>query len=115
MADTKISALTGKTTPVNADSVPIYDSEAGATRQLTLTNLKAFLKTYNDTLYGRPVSGEVMGGSGINRTIANTPLSGTLKVFDGTVRLYVTTDYTVSGTDITFFLAPDDPRADYSF
>jgi hypothetical protein len=45
-------ALTGKTTPVDADSMLISDSEAsGDAKELTLTNLKAFLKTYNDTLY----------------------------------------------------------------
>jgi hypothetical protein len=47
-----IAAATAKTTPVDADSTVICDSEnANATKELTFTNLKAFLKTYNDTLY----------------------------------------------------------------
>ena len=54
-----ISSLTDKTTPVNADSFPIVDSEAlNVLKKLTFTNLKAFLKTYFDTLYG---SGDVTG------------------------------------------------------
>ncbi len=47
-----IASLTDKTTPVNADSFPITDSEASnVLKKLSFTNLKAFLKTYFDTLY----------------------------------------------------------------
>jgi hypothetical protein len=46
------AAATSKATPVNADSFPIVDSEAAnVIKRLTFTNLKAFLKTYFDTLY----------------------------------------------------------------
>lgn len=46
------AAATSKATPVNADSFPIVDSEASnVIKRLTFTNLKAFLKTYFDTLY----------------------------------------------------------------
>jgi hypothetical protein len=56
-----IISLTGKTTPVNADSMVISDSEAsGDAKELTLTDLKAFLKTYNDTLYAG-VATDVIG------------------------------------------------------
>jgi hypothetical protein len=48
----KIAALASKTTPVDADSLVIVDSEASNVgKRLTFTNLKAFLKTYFDTLY----------------------------------------------------------------
>lgn len=41
-----------KTTPVDADSVALVDSEASnAPKRVTGTNLKAYLKTYFDTLY----------------------------------------------------------------
>jgi hypothetical protein len=44
--------LTPKTTPVDADTITINDTEAGnVLKKLTFTNLKAFLKTYFDTLY----------------------------------------------------------------
>lgn len=41
-----------KTTPVDADTMPISDSAAsGATKKITWANIKAGLKTYFDTLY----------------------------------------------------------------
>lgn len=47
-----IHAASSKTTPVNADEVGIIDTEASnVIKRLTFTNLKAFLKTYFDTLY----------------------------------------------------------------
>ncbi len=47
-----IAGMTGKSAIVNADSIPICDSENGnASKETTFTDLKAFLKTYNDTLY----------------------------------------------------------------
>jgi hypothetical protein len=46
-------AAQGKTTPVDADTLPITDTEAtNVIKKLSFTNLKAFLKTYFDTLYG---------------------------------------------------------------
>ena len=47
-----IAGLYSKTTPVNADSIEISDSAASNTaKKLTLTNFKAFLKTYFDAIY----------------------------------------------------------------
>jgi hypothetical protein len=47
-----LAAATSKTTPVDADSVPLTDSAASnALKKLTWANLKATLKTYFDTLY----------------------------------------------------------------
>lgn len=42
-----------KTTPVNADKLMIIDTETNpdSLKEITLTNLKVFLKTYNDSLY----------------------------------------------------------------
>lgn len=49
---TNISTLTSKTTPVDADSAVIVDSAASNFfKRTTYTNIKAFLKTYFDTLY----------------------------------------------------------------
>lgn len=51
-----IAALTAKASPVDADGVPITDSQAsGVAKFLSFTNMKAFLKTYFDTLY-QPLS-----------------------------------------------------------
>lgn len=47
-----IDALTGKTTPVDADNLVISDSASShILKKLTWANLKATLKTYFDTLY----------------------------------------------------------------
>ena len=113
--DKKISALTSKTTPANADSWPIHDSAGSATKRVTGTNLKAFLKTYFDTIYGTSVVDEIPTGSGVTRTIANSPIDSTLTVYDGAVRLHITTDYTVSDKTITFVVSPDFPYVDYRY
>lgn len=47
-----INGLTGKTTPVDADSLSIVDSaDSNKQKKVSLTNFKAYLKTYFDTLY----------------------------------------------------------------
>lgn len=48
----EIAAATDKTTPVDADQMPLLDSTAAnALRKITWANIKAALKTYFDTLY----------------------------------------------------------------
>lgn len=47
-----IHAATGKTTPVDADEIPLVDSAASnVLKKLTWANVKATLKAYTDTLY----------------------------------------------------------------
>lgn len=47
-----IKNATAKTTPVDADTMPLSDSAAsGATKKITWANIKTALKTYFDTLY----------------------------------------------------------------
>lgn len=48
-----IHGVTNKATPVDADKVPLIDTEAAnVLKTSTWANIKAFLKTYFDTLYG---------------------------------------------------------------
>lgn len=62
-----IHGATAKTTPVDADELPLIDSAASnALKKLTWANLKATAKTYFDTLY------VAIGGA------LGTPSSGTL-------------------------------------
>lgn len=49
---TPVHAATSKTTPVDADEIPVVDSaSSNILKKLTWANLKATLKTYFDTLY----------------------------------------------------------------
>lgn len=72
-----IAAATGKTTPVDGDSVLISDSAASNVgKKLTLTNFKAYLKTYLDTLYpsGSGTSSGTNTGDQFTNTTASTLL-----------------------------------------
>jgi hypothetical protein len=113
--DSTFNDLTNLTTPDDADLIAIEDISETDTSKLTWANLKATLKTYFDTLYGgTAVNGEALGGSGVNRTLAQTPI-GVVVICDGAVILHPTTDYTRTGTAVTFVIAPDDPRGYYRY
>lgn len=68
-----IYGATAKTTPVDADTAPLIDSEASnVLKKVTWANIKATLKTYFDTLYQAAGSYLTSGGA------LGTPSSGTL-------------------------------------
>ena len=71
----------------------------------------------NNHVYSETPSGSV-NSSNTAFTLANTPVSGTLRVYQNGQRITLTTDYTLSGTTITFVTAPetgDILRADYEY
>jgi hypothetical protein len=68
-----ISGLSAKTTPVDADHTTISDSaDSDKSKKLSLGNLKAYLKTYFDTVYGSVVNIFKSSLQNNNLTINNT-------------------------------------------
>ena len=82
-----IAASTSKTTPVDADVLPILDSAAAnILKKVTWANVKATLKTYFDTLYAAVGS---FAASGANADITSlTGLVGNGLVPVGTVIMH---------------------------
>lgn len=79
---TNISTLTAKNPPVDADSVVLVDSAASNVfKAVTGTNLKAYLKTYLDTLYGLLASANTWTGA---QTFTAGQRSGTLTLAQDT-------------------------------
>lgn len=64
-------AATGKTTPVDADEMPLVDSAASnVLKKVTWANIKATLKTYLDTLY-QPLDSDLTTIAGLTATTDN--------------------------------------------
>lgn len=97
---TNLAVLSAATaaTPNDTDLMPVVD--AGVTKKLSLTNLKAFLKTYFDTLYSTAatVASYVSGliGSSIQAYDANTAKLNVDQAWTGAQRGASTTDNDLS-------------------
>lgn len=52
---------------------------------------------------GNDIENEIVSGSGISWTLAHTPVTGTVALYGQGQRLYPTTDYSISGANITTF------------
>lgn len=100
-------AATGKTTPVDADVMPLADSAAAnVLKKVTWANLKATLKTYFDTLYAAISHGHAQSDiSNLTTDLAAkqaTLVSGTnLKTVNGTTLLGAG-DLSVTAADPSF-------------
>ncbi len=69
--DTNMSGYTSKTTPIDADLIPLSDSIADfGIKKLSWASIKATLKSYFDGLYATPayVDGKMVLGTAINST-----------------------------------------------
>lgn len=102
-----LASLTGKTTPVNADGVPIMDSAASNVMKfLSFTNLKAFLKTYFDTLY--PSGSGTSTGTNTGDNATNTQYSGlAASKLDATAYDDATVAEVNTGTSTAKYVSPD--------
>lgn len=81
----KFAAASSKTTPIDADSFNIVDSaDSNAAKRVTGTNLKAYLKTYLDTLYVALTGNQTVAGnktfSGASTFSGAVALNGNAKV-----------------------------------
>jgi hypothetical protein len=74
----EIAAATGKTTPVNGDTMALSDSEASnGLKKLSWANLKATVKAYFDTLYEPLGGGGGIGSSAVANILSEGRPAGT--------------------------------------
>ncbi len=96
-------AATSKTTPVDADEIPIWDSVGQVLNRLTWANNKATLKTYFDTIYATGAAsstdGEVVlfSGTGGKTIKRSNSITGLAKLTAGVLS---------AATDNTDYLSP---------
>jgi len=96
-----IHGATGKTTPVDADTLPLIDSAASnVLKKLTWANIKATLKTYFDaiylvkTVYDPQNAGRISGADGVDEVLyggASGGTGGTLSMDGGNASSFMET------------------------
>lgn len=108
----RLNQLPSKTTPVDADSLSLWDSVGAVLSRVTWSNLKATLKTYFDGLYvttggalGTPSSGTLTSCTGLPAAgVTGTALTAAAAVTvgqGGTGRATGTTAYALVATGTT--------------
>lgn len=101
MANSKVSALTAKATPVTADTIYLVDSSDGSSKKCTLLQMFAAATPTLTT----PVLG-VATATSINKVAITAPASSaTLTISDGKT-LAATQSITLTGTDSTVMTFP---------
>jgi len=86
--DNNMSAYTTKTTPVDADLIPLSDSAASfGIKKLSWVNLKATLTTYFNTLYLTLTGNQTVGGI---KTFTSSPIVPTPTAQDNSTKVATT-------------------------
>lgn len=95
-----IHGASGKTTPVDADTVPLIDSAASnVLKKVTWANIKATLKTYFDTLY-QPIDATLTALAGLATGANKIPYSTGTDTF-GQLDLSTNTSLGTSDTTLS--------------
>ena len=104
----KFAAASSKTTPIDADSFNLVDSaDSNAAKRVTGTNLKAYLKTYLDTLYVALTGNQTIAGDKTfsGSTVMSGGLSATtqsISVGTGTLARFFANGSTAANVWIKF-------------
>lgn len=86
--DKNMSAYTTKSTPIDADLIPLSDSATSfGIKKLTWANLKATLKTYFDTLYFALTGSQTVDGI---KTFTSSPIVPTPSSLDNSTKIATT-------------------------
>jgi hypothetical protein len=102
--DKDFSTFTDKSTPIDADLIPLYD---GANKKLSWSNVKVTLKSYFDTIYQAALgfTPENVANKATNLISPdNTKYPTTQAVVDGLATKQDTLTNPVTGTGVTNFL-----------
>jgi hypothetical protein len=116
---TSVSGTTNRITSIGG-TTPVIDISASYVGQTSITTLGTIATgsipyslitgapaalTSSNFVFGEVPSGTV-NSSNVTFTLANTPTSGTVRIFQNGLRDKITIDYTISGSTITFTTAP---------
>jgi len=99
MADQKITELTGYTTPLDADVVPVVDVANDTTKKTTWSNIKATLKTYFDTLYTYTIPVKATGAE-INTGTDDAKFATAKAIADSNIAFVADIPVKASGTEV---------------
>lgn len=103
MANKKISELAASSPLSVGDLFEVM--QGGVNKKVDGSQLLTFVGS-SAFVDGETPSG-LVNDSNTVFTIASTPVTGSVKVFKNGMRQKVTSDYTISGTTITFVVAPE--------
>jgi hypothetical protein len=102
----RVTGVTGDTLTISRaqeGTSAANHNTGGKTYSLVLGITAKMIADIQSALPGTFVENEVVSGSGTSWTLANTPVSGSVKIWAGGIRLTpgAGNDYTISGTAIT--------------